>query len=344
MARIAKGLEKLVCASAALLVGMYSAGCSHGAAPFSSVAGATATSVAPQAPTPSEPAPPPEQTGGFDGAKAYDYTAKLVSFGPRPPASDAIHRTQDYLRTQLQSFGCQVDEDDFHAQTPIGEVAMKNIVAKAPGTGQGIILLLTHYDTLRNQSPRLKTTAASSDFVGADDAGSSSGLMLELAQLLCAKKGEPNSVWMAFVDGEEAFVDWDSNNDNTYGSRQLAAKMATSGELKRVKAVMLADMIGPYKLRIKKDQNSTPWLTEMVWKNALRLGYKDYFVSASTGVSDDHLSFLRRDVPSVDVIDLDDYPYWHTTEDTMDKISPRSLAIVGHVFLETVNDLQKKFR
>jgi Zn-dependent M28 family amino/carboxypeptidase len=168
--------------------------------------------------------------------------------------------------------------------------------------------------------------------------------MLELAQLLCAKKGEPNSVWMAFVDGEEAFVDWDSNNDNTYGSRQLAAKMATSGELKRVKAVMLADMIGPYKLRIKKDQNSTPWLTEMVWKNALRLGYKDYFVSASTGVSDDHLSFLRRDVPSVDVIDLDDYPYWHTTEDTMDKISPRSLAIVGHVFLETVNDLQKKFR
>jgi glutaminyl-peptide cyclotransferase len=342
--RTAKRLETLICASAALLAGIYSAGCSHGAAPFSSVAGATATSVAPQAPTPSEPAPPPEQTGGFDGAKAYDYTAKLVSFGPRPPASDAIHRTQDYLRTQLQGFGCQVDEDDFHAQTPIGEVAMKNIVAKAPGTGQGIILLLTHYDTLRNQSPRLKTTAASSDFVGADDAGSSTGLMLELAQLLCAKKGEPNSVWMAFVDGEEAFVDWDSNNDNTYGSRQLAAKMATSGELKRVKAVMLADMIGPYKLRIKKDQNSTPWLTEMVWKNALKLGYKDYFVSVSTGVSDDHLSFLHRDVPSVDVIDLDDYPYWHTTEDTMDKISPRSLAIVGHVFLETVNDLQKKFR
>jgi hypothetical protein len=330
-----------ICCS--FLAAIICAGCSHDAAPFSAVAGATATSVAPQAPAPSELAPPPSQTGGFDGAKAYDFTAKLVSFGPRPPASDAIHRTQDYLRTQLQSFVCQVDEDDFHAQTPIGEVAMKNLVAKAPGTGQGIILLLTHYDTLRNQSPKLKPTAASSDFVGANDAGSSTGLMLELAQLLCAKKGEPNSVWMAFVDGEEAFVDWDSNNDNTYGSRQLAAKMATSGELKRVKAVMLADMIGPYKLRIKKDQNSAPWLTDLVWKNALRLGYKDYFASAETAIADDHLSFTRRGVPSIDIIDLDDYPYWHTTEDTIDKVSPRSLAIVGHVFLETMNDLQKKF-
>jgi glutaminyl-peptide cyclotransferase len=324
-----------------LLAVIYCAGCSHGAAPFSAVAGATATSASPQT---AETAPPPSQTGGFDGAKAYDYTAKLVSFGPRPPASDAIHRTQDYLRTQLQSFGCQVDEDDFHAQTPIGEVAMKNLVAKAPGTGQGIILLLTHYDTLRNQSPKLKTTAASSDFVGAVDAGSSTGLMLELAQLLCAKKDQSNSVWMAFVDGEEAFVDWDSNNDNTYGSRQLAAKMAASGDLKRVKAVMLADMIGPYNLKIEKDPNSTLWLTNLVWMNALKLGYKDYFVSTEYPVGDDHLSFTHRGVPAVDVIDLNGYPYWHTTEDTIDKVSPRSLAIVGHVFLETINDLQKKFR
>jgi glutaminyl-peptide cyclotransferase len=327
-----------------LFAPLYFAGCNRGAAPFSSAAGATATSVAPQTPAPSEQAPPASQTGGFDGAEAYDFTAKLVSFGPRPPASDAIHRTQDYLRTQLQSFGCQVDEDDFHAQTPIGEVAMKNLVAKAPGAGQGIILLLTHYDTLRNESPRLKKTGPSPDFVGADDAGSSTGLMLELARILCAKKGQPNSVWMAFVDGEEAFVDWDSNNDNTYGSRQLAARMAASGDLKRIKAAMLADMIGPYNIKIKKDQNSAPWLTELVWKNAAKLGYQEYFVSAQTAVSDDHLSFTRRGVPAIDIIDLDDYPYWHTTEDTIDKVSPRSLAIVGHVFVETMNDLQKKFR
>jgi hypothetical protein len=323
---------------------MYCAGCSHGAAPFSSVAGATANSVAPQAPAPTEPALPASQTGGFDGAKAYEFTAKLVSFGPRPPASDAIHRTQDYLRAQLQSFGCQVDEDDFHAQTPIGEVAMKNLVAKSPGTGKGIILLLTHYDTLRNENPRLKKTGSSPDFVGAVDAGSSTGLMLELARLLCARKGSPNSVWIAFVDGEESFVDWDSNNDNTYGSRQMAARMAASGELKRIKAVLLADMVGPYNVKIKRDQNSTPWLTDLVWKIAAKLGYKDYFTSAESASSDDHLSFTHRGVPAVDIIDLDDYSYWHTTEDTIDKVSPRSLSIVGHVFLETVNELQKRYR
>ena len=94
-------------------------------------------------------APPASQTGGFDGAQAYEFTAKLVSFGPRPPASDAIHRTQDYIRTQLKSFGCALDEDDFHSQTPIGSVEMRNIVAKIPGDGPGIILLLTHYDTAR---------------------------------------------------------------------------------------------------------------------------------------------------------------------------------------------------
>lgn len=322
---------------------MYVAGCSHGAAPFSSVAGATANSVAPQSPAPAEPALPASQTGGFDGAKAYDFTAKLVSFGPRPPASDAIHRTQDYLRAQLQSFGCQIDEDDFHAQTPIGEVAMKNLVAKSPGTGKGIILLLTHYDTLRNENPRLKKTGTSPDFVGAVDAGSSTGVMLELARLLCPQKGSANSVWIAFLDGEESFVDWDSNNDNTYGSRQMAARMAASGDLKHIKAVLLADMVGPYNLKIKKDQNSTPWLTDLIWKIATKLGYKDYFLPASTAVSDDHLSFTHRNVPAIDIIDLDDYPYWHTTEDTIDKVSPRSLSIVGHVFLETVNELQKRY-
>jgi glutaminyl-peptide cyclotransferase len=330
--------------SAVLFAGVYCAGCSHGAAPFSSVANATASAVPPQTPTPTEPALPASKTGGFDGEKAYEFTARVVSFGPRPPASDAIHRTQDYLRAQLQGFGCQVDEDDFHAQTPIGEVAMKNLVAKAPGTGQGIILLLTHYDTLRNENPRLRKTGASADFVGAVDAGSSTGLMLELARLLCAKKGSPNSVWMAFVDGEEAFVNWDSNDDNTYGSRELAARMAISGDLKRVKAVMLADMVGPNNLKVEKDPNSTPWLTALVWKVAAKLGYKDYFVSTEYPVADDHLSFTHRGVAAVDIIDLNGYPYWHTTEDTIDKVSPRSLGIVGHVFLETVNELQKRYR
>jgi glutaminyl-peptide cyclotransferase len=282
-----------------------------------------------------EPAPPAAETGGFDGKKAFDHVAQLVAIGPRPPASEGIHRAQDYIKSQLQSFGCQVDEDDFHAQTPIGEVAMKNIIAKVPGEGQGIILLMTHYDTLSSVK----------DFVGAEDSGSSTGLMLEMALLLCAKK-QPNAVWIAFLDGEEAFVNWNQDNDHTYGSRELAARMAVSGDLKRVKAVILADMIGQKNLVIQRDPNSTNWLTDVVWKTAARLGYQDIFVSHENAIEDDHQPFLSRGIPAVDIIDLEGYTqpgYWHTTQDTMDKLSPKSLAIVGYVILESVNELQKKF-
>jgi glutaminyl-peptide cyclotransferase len=289
----------------------------------------------PAASKPTEAAPTADQTGGFDGARAYEHVAKLVSFGPRPPASEGIRRSQDYIISQLKNFGCEIDQDDFHASTPKGDVQMKNIIAKAPGTGQGIILLLTHYDTLSSVE----------NFVGAEDSASSTGLMIEMARQLCGKKGS-NSVWIAFLDGEEAFVNWNQDNDHTYGSRELAARMALSGELKRVKAVILADMIGQYNLSIQRQSDSPKWLNDLVWKTAARLGYKDIFVSQETQTSDDHDPFLERGVPALDIIDLNDYisaGYWHTTQDTLDKVSPRSVAIVGHVILESVDELQKKF-
>jgi glutaminyl-peptide cyclotransferase len=290
----------------------------------------SSTSVAP-----ADVAPPPSQTGGFDGAAAYEFTAKLVSFGPRPPASEAIGKTQEYIASQLQSFGCRVDRDAFNAQTPIGTLAMKNIVAKIPGTGQGIILLMTHYDTKRIEN-----------FVGAEDGGSSTGLMLEMARVLCARPPQPNSVWIAFLDGEEtqATFDW-SDSDSVYGSRELAARMAVSGDLKKIKAVILADMVGQKNLHILRDSSSPKWLTDLIWRTATRLGYQDVFESRETGTSDDHVPFLRRGVPAIDLIDLNDYTaegYWHTPQDTMDKISPRSLAIVGQVILESVAELQKR--
>ncbi len=303
----------------------------------STTAPPAATVAAPQAAAPSEPAPPADQTGGFDGAKAFEHVARIVSFGPRPPASDGIHKVQEYISTQLKSFGCEVEQQDFHASTPAGDVAMRNIVAKAPGTGPGIILLLTHYDSLGSVE----------NFVGAEDSASSTGMMIELARHLCAQKG-PNSVWMAFLDGEESFVNWDKDNDHTYGSRELAARMAVSGDLKRVKAVILADMIGQYGLKIPKESDSTKWLADLVWKTADRLGHKDVFVNQEVGrIDDDHQSFLSRGVPSLDIIDLNDYisaGYWHTPQDTLDKISPRNVAIVGYVVLESVGELQKKFK
>jgi hypothetical protein len=268
----------------------------------------------------------------FDGTRAYQHVRHLVEIGPRPPASDGIHRAQTYIAGQLKSFGCPVEEHDFHASTVLGDLAMKNIIVKLPGTSSGIVLYTTHYDTVRIPN-----------FVGADDGGSGTGTMLELARLLCARKKSLN-VWIVFFDGEEAQGNWADaasvrwNNDgsnNTFGSREMAAQMALSGELKRVKAMPNA--------KITRDTNSTSWLTDFIWATAAQLGYQATFVDRNFPVTgDDHFSFIRRGVAGCDLIDFS-IPYWHTTQDTLDKIDPKSLAIVGQVLAETLPRLEKKF-
>jgi hypothetical protein len=152
------------------------------------------SAVAGNAPSPADEAPPPEKTDGFDGKRAYDQVAKQVSFGPRPAGSAALAKLQDYLQAELKSYGCAVETDAFSADTPAGRLPMKNILVKIPGEKPGIILLGTHYDTKRLD-----------DFVGADDSGSSTGVMLEIARVLCVQK-QPGkyAVWIAFFDGEEA--------------------------------------------------------------------------------------------------------------------------------------------
>jgi glutaminyl-peptide cyclotransferase len=294
----------------------------------------TASSNAPSAPEPAS-------MGGFDGARAYEHVRQLVALGPRPSGSEPLHRAQAYIVSQLKSYGCQVEEHDFHGSTDLGEIGMKNIIAKIPGTGSNIVMYATHYDTVRIPN-----------FVGADDGGSGTGTMLELARLLCPRKGSLN-VWIVFFDGEEAQGNWTNResvqwtaNDSTYGSREMAASMAMSGELKHLKAMILADMIGPADLRIKRDTNSTPWLVDLIWDTAARLGYSKTFINEPYDVGgDDHFSFLHRGIAACDIIDFDvQTTYWHTPEDTLDKVAPRSLAIVGYVFLETVPALERKIR
>jgi glutaminyl-peptide cyclotransferase len=282
------------------------------------------------------PAPAPEKTGGFDGQRAFQHVSDLVAIGPRTAGTDGSRRTQDYLAAQLKGSGCPVDPEAFHTPTPLGDMEMRNILVKIPGASSDIVLFLTHYDTKRLPN-----------FVGADDGGSSTGVMLELARLLCPRKNAL-TIWIAFLDGEEAFNPkvW-QDPDNTYGSRELAARMALSGDLARTKAVILADMVGGKNLRIQRESDSTTWLTDMVWSTAAKLGYGDTFVSSQTAVTDDHDPFLARHVPAVDVIDLDTpanrLGYWHTPQDTLDKLSPASLAKVGHVLIAVVPQLEQKF-
>jgi glutaminyl-peptide cyclotransferase len=296
------------------------------------VSAAVAAEVKPAGPVQvPDDALPLEKTGGFDGKLAYEHVAKQVSFGPRPSGSQAIAQAQDYISSQLTSSGCTVDTDAFSADTPAGRLQMKNIVVKIPGERQGIILLGTHYDTKKLEN-----------FVGADDGGSSTGVMLELAHRMCEQRPR-YSIWIAFFDGEEAVRKEWQDPDNRYGSRQLAAKMAASGDLKKVRAMILADIVGGRALRLEREQNSTKELVDVIWGAAKRLGYGEIFVDQSMVIDDDHQSFLSRGVAAADIIDLTNSAgYWHTPQDTMDKISAKSLGIVGHVILESVKELQTR--
>ena len=257
-----------------------------------------------------------------------------MAIGPHSTGSDGDHRAQQYIIGKLKSFGCPVDEEDFTSPTPIGTIAMKNIIAKIPGTSPDIVMFATHYDTKKLDG-----------FVGANDGGSSTGVMLEFARLVCQRKNAL-TVWIAFFDAEEAFnFDW-KDPDNTYGSRELAARMALSGDLPRLKAMILADMIGGRGLQLLRESDSTPWLTDMVWSTAAKLGYGNVFVNQSSSIDDDHSAFLRRGVAATDIIDLANPQrenYWHTLADTLDKVNAPNLAMVGHVLIATLPQLEQKF-
>jgi glutaminyl-peptide cyclotransferase len=289
------------------------------------------SAVASAPPQTSDDALSPEKANGFDGKRAFAHVAKQVSFGPRPSGSAAIVQLQEYLLSELKSYGCTVETDAFSSDTPAGRLPMKNILVKIPGDKPGVILLGTHYDTKKLDN-----------FVGADDGGSSTGVMLELARLLCNQRGR-YAVWIAFFDGEEAVKDW-SDTDGRYGSRQMAARLAISGDLKKIRAFLLADLVGSKGLRFRRESGSTGWLTDLVWESAARLGYASVFQNDESPFDDDHQSFLKRGVPAADVIRCCELeiPYWHTPQDTLDKISAKSLAITGHVFLESVKQLQSK--
>ena len=279
---------------------------------------------------PADEAPSPDTVDGFDGKRAFSHVAKQVGFGPRPSGSPAIAQAQEYLLSELKSYGCTVETDAFTSDTPIGRLPMKNFLVKIPGDKPGVILLGTHYDT-----------KILDNFVGADDGGSSTAVMLELARLLCSQRGH-YAVWIAFFDGEEAVKVW-NETDGRYGSREMAASLAASGDIKKIRAFLLADIVGGRKAYFPRESSSTRALVDLVWNTADKLGYSSIFLDRESSAEDDHDSFMKRGVPAVDVIgDFVNNGYWHTPQDSIDKISPKTLAIVGHVFLESVKQLQAK--
>jgi glutaminyl-peptide cyclotransferase len=288
---------------------------------------------------PSDSGPPP----AIDSARAFQYLKEIVAFGPRPLGSANHKKVEDYFLAHLK--GDEVENDTFTADTPEGKLPVHNIVAKFPGTRDGIIVIASHYDT---NYPLRKTS-----FVGANDGGSSSALLLELANQLRGKPRDGYSIWLVWDDAEEAIKPDGSGGlrqempftqDSLYGITHLSESWQADGTLKKIKAFLLADMVGDTDLNIEHDSNSTPWLEDVVYDAATRVGYQSHFFARTMAVDDDHIPFVKQGVACADFIDFD-YGYndvfWHTTQDTVDKLSPKSLEIVGVTMLETVRILDK---
>lgn len=266
----------------------------------------------------------------FDGGRAFEHVRQVVALGPRPAGSPALGRTRDYIKAQLSAAGVSSVEQPFVADTPMGPVRMVNIRATLPGTSRDRILIGGHYDTklFREFS-----------FVGANDAGSSTGFLLELARSLKGR-AHPFTIELVFFDGEEAVVEW-RGTDRTYGSRHYVDAARKAGELGSIKALILVDMIGDRDLQLKRESLSTRWLTDLIWNSARTLGYGRHFSDEETPMEDDHQPFLDAGVPAVDLIDFD-YPVWHTAGDTLDQVSARSLEIVGTVLLDALPAIEAR--
>jgi glutaminyl-peptide cyclotransferase len=268
----------------------------------------------------------------FSGASALKFTQQITAFGPRPAGSPALEKTRVYLKSQLKAFGCPVEEDRFVAQTPKGARTMVNLIVRMPGLSGRAVAITGHYDT--KEMPEIR-------FVGANDGGASAGLLLELARVLC-KAPRRNDVYLVWFDGEEAVVNW-TDTDSLYGSRHLADRWQRDGTLKRIRALINVDMIGDRDLNIVNESGSNPAIRRLIWSTAAELGYSKQFGTVSGPIGDDHMPFVERGVPAVDLIDFDYGPnnsYWHTEKDTVDKLSAASFDVMGKVLLAVLRKLE----
>lgn len=254
-----------------------------------------------------------------------------MAIGPRVAGTDGAQKARDYIKAQIAALGLKTEEQPFEAVTPNGRTKMVNLrVTFAGGDARAGRLLITgHYDTKLFRE---------FTFVGANDGGSSTAFLIEAARVLKDRKNAL-PIELVFFDGEEAVKEW-TDTDHTYGSQHYVDAARSDGTLKQIRALILVDMIGDRDLRLLKESNSTPWLTDTIWAAARRLN-RPAFADVATPIEDDHLPFLKAGVQAVDLIDLD-YPAWHNEGDTLDKVSAESLQTVGDVLFAALPDIEQR--
>ena len=270
----------------------------------------------------------------FSGEKALLHVQHLVDLGPHPVGSDAIEKAREYIEAQLRHSGWQVTRQGFTDETPRGKVRFVNLIARFSGDGNAAapsFLLCSHYDTKLFDAIR---------FVGANDGGSSTGLLLELARVIGGRPNMARKIELVFFDGEEAYENF-SETDGLYGSRYFAKQLEADGA-KQFRGGILFDMIGDRSLDITLPADSPPAMVRDVFAAAEALKLRNYFSYLDRDLIDDHAPLNAIRIPTIDIIDFD-YTWWHTADDTLDKISAQSLQITGSVALYYLSELALKY-
>ena len=288
---------------------------------------------------PAQKSAPARTSGQISGQTIYNLTQQYIAVAPKRYIGSPGHaKAEAFIKSHFTQEAAKgnFETDEFTSRTPIGLVPMRNFIVRYPGKKDGVIVIASHYET----NYPLKDI----DFVGANDGAATTALLISLGAYLRAHPPEGYSVWLLFDDGEEAVQSW-SPSDSLYGTRHLAAKWSQDGTINKIKAFLVADMIGDKDLNLDKDDNSTPWLRDLLVTAAKNTGHSAYLFKNVLAVEDDHLPFAQRGVPVLDLIDIDYGPhtnatpdgYHHTAQDTLDKISPKSLQISADLFLEMIH-------
>jgi Zn-dependent M28 family amino/carboxypeptidase len=268
----------------------------------------------------------------FSGEKAFRHVQTMVDFGPRPPGTEAIEKTRAYLTKQLELFGWKVERQSFAGETPRGKVQFVNLIANFGAKESApSFLACSHYDTKTFDNAR---------FVGANDGGSSTGVLLELARVLAERPGIARKIELVFFDGEEAYEAF-TETDGLYGSRHFANELAAQDKAKLFRGGILFDMVGDRSLTITLPPNSPVEIARDIFASAEALNLRKHFTYFDRDITDDHTPLNAIGIPVIDLIDFD-YPPWHTPQDTMDKISAESLRITGAVASYYLSELALK--
>ncbi len=271
-----------------------------------------------------------------DGEKALDYVREFVQLGPRVSDTEGARRAARYLRDRAEELGWEVSVDTWSEDTDNGRMTFRNVHAVLPGKGEDFVLLGSHYDT--KHLPEIP------EFVGANDSGSSTGLLLALMEVL-AENPPSHTIECVFFDGEESRVRYTSG-DGLHGSRRHVKKLIAENRLERCRALLLMDMVGDRDLKVAFPPSSSSKLVGQAFEIAERQGVRQHFGYRTQGdILDDHIPFAKQGVRVINFIDFEFGPnnsYWHTKHDTLDRLSPKSLQIVGNVVFELAYRLAER--